>query len=376
MKKWYLFLAPILIIALTTCEKEGKEGIKSIVKISSVSPNEACSNGGQKIEVGLDKNRNSLLDSSEVESTNYVCNGTNGVDGLNSLANLTKVDPSSTCETGGFRIDIGFDKNRNNILDDNEIESTRYICNGINGSNSLSNLTKINPSDICETGGFKIDIGIDKNKNNILDANEIESTNYVCNGVNGLNSLTNLTEVSPYGICEAGGFKIDVGIDKNRNNILDINEIESTKYVCNGVNGGYDKQIMFQLGRINSAAKDTFINTIQNSGCGLLLFNKANYTKIDSAVLIVYDVKTASGCCGAPDLAKKVKIELYDLINNNVILNSEIESDDITQGTYVRSGNIINKLPNSYTNFGVRMIFDKNYYAQTGFIYLVLYRSE
>lgn len=269
MKKRKLFFLAISVIALTSCEKEGSEGIRSLVKISAVSPNDICPNGGQKIETGLDKNRNSLLDASEVESTNYICNGTNG-----------------------------------------------------------------------------------------------------------FNSLTNLTEVRPSDICEAGGFKIDVGIDKNRNNILDANEIESTRYICNGVNGGYDKQIMFKLNKINSMAKDTIIYTIQNSGSGILLFNKNNYTKIDSAVFIAYDIKTATGCCGSPDIAKKVKIELYDLTNNQPILNSAIESDDITAGTYVRSNNFINYLPNGYVNLGTRMILDRNYYAVTGDMYLVLYRSE
>lgn len=272
MKKHVLFLFAIILIALTSCEKDGNEGIKSLVNISSITSNDNCPNGGQKIEIGLDNNRNSKLDSSEVESTSYICNGINGTDGLN--------------------------------------------------------------------------------------------------------SLTNLTEVGPSDICEAGGFRIDAGIDANRNNVLDNYEIESTKYICNGENGGYDKQIMFRLNKINSMAQDTFIYTIQNSGSGILLFNKDNYTDIDSAVFIVYDIKTATGCCGAADIAMKVKIELYDLTNNQPILNSAVESDNIPVGTYVRSNNFINYLPNDYINLGTRMTFDKNYYAVTGDMYLVLYRSE
>lgn len=267
MKKWYLLFASVSIITFTTCEKEGKEGIKSLVKISNISSNDNCTNGGQKIETGLDSNRNSLLDPSEVESTNYICNGSNGIDGLN--------------------------------------------------------------------------------------------------------SLTNLAEVNPTNICEAGGFKIDVGIDKNRNNILDVDEIESAKYICNGINGGYDKQIMFQLGGLNSLNKDTFIYDSR-----LMLFNKSNYTKIDSAILVVYGIRTKINCCDDSNVAKTLKVELYDLTNKRVIDNSIIESDDIPHGSYIKSKNFISNLPNGNVDFGLRLIFDKNYYAFIEDSYLVLYRSK
>ena len=275
MKKRISILATIAIVTLTTCEKEGKEGIKSLVKISTISPNADCSNGGQKIESGLDKNRNFLLDDSEVESMSYICNGTNG-----------------------------------------------------------------------------------------------------SNGIDGINSLTNITEVSAYSVCEAGGFKIDGGLDKNRNNILDVVEIESTKYICNGIDGGYDKQIMFKFSSVFNGAKDTVINSIQNSGSGLRLFNKSNYTKIDSAVFVAFDIKTATDCCSGFDVRKKLKIELFDLTNGQPIINSLIESDDIQKGTCVRSSNFINNLPSGNIELGTRLIFDKKYFAGISEMYLILYRGK
>ncbi|MGE5428409.1 MAG: hypothetical protein ACM3O8_10970 [Methylococcaceae bacterium] len=278
MKKRISILATIAIVTLTTCEKEGKEGkegIKSLFKISTISPNADCSNGGQKIESGLDKNRNSLLDDSEVESTSYICNGTNG-----------------------------------------------------------------------------------------------------SNGIDGINSLTNMTEVSASSVCEAGGFKIDVGLDKNRNNMLDASEIESTRYICNGISGGYDRQIMFKFSMVSNSFKDTVINSIQNSGSGLRLFNKNNYTKIDSAVFVAFDIKTATDCCSGSDVRKKVKIELFDLTNGQPILNSLIESDDIQKGSFARSKNFINDLPSGDIELGTRLIFDKKYFAGTSEMYLILYRGN
>lgn len=275
MKKCISILATIAIFTLTNCEKEGKEGIKSLFNISTISPNADCLNGGQKIESGLDKNRNSLLDDSEVESTSYICNGTNG-----------------------------------------------------------------------------------------------------SNGTNGINSLTNITEVSASSVCEAGGFKIDVGLDNNRNNILDADEIESTRYICNGINGDYDKQIMFKFSQVYNASKDTVINSIQNSGSGIRFFNKNNYTNIDSAVFVAFDIKTATDCCSGSDVRKKLKIELFDLTNGHPILNSLIESDDIPKGTFARSNNFINNLPSGDIELGTRLISDKNYFAGISEMYLIIYRGK
>ncbi|QHT66263.1 hypothetical protein GXP67_06120 [Rhodocytophaga rosea] len=123
---------------------------------------------------------------------------------------------------------------------------------GINGTNGFNSLTKITNESIginCVNGGQKVESGLDINSNNILDAGEISSTSFVCNGIqgptgtngingsNGYNSLTKTT-AEPLGVnCVSGGQKIESGQDLNRNNILDVVEITSTSYVCNGAQG-------------------------------------------------------------------------------------------------------------------------------------------
>jgi hypothetical protein len=52
-------------------------------------------------------------------------------------------------------------------------------------------------------------------------------------GPSGLNSLVLLTVESPGSNCEAGGQRIDVGLDLNSDGALDQNEIQHTAYVCN-----------------------------------------------------------------------------------------------------------------------------------------------
>ena len=54
---------------------------------------------------------------------------------------------------------------------------------------------------------------------------------------NGLSVLT-ATPAEPAGInCANGGTRIDTGLDDNDNRLLDLNEIDSTAYVCDGAEG-------------------------------------------------------------------------------------------------------------------------------------------
>ncbi|WP_448677600.1 DUF7151 family protein [Delftia acidovorans] len=60
--------------------------------------------------------------------------GAAGADGRESLM-VTQVEAAgATCATGGQRISQGLDTNRNGVLDAAEITSTSYVCNGLQGS--------------------------------------------------------------------------------------------------------------------------------------------------------------------------------------------------------------------------------------------------
>ena len=108
--------------------------------------------------------------------------GDTGASGLNSLVNVTNVSSGDTCENGGVKVDFGIDNNASGILDGNEILGTNYICNGVDGNNSLTSVTTEPAGDNCDNGGLKIDSGIDTNGDGTLDNTEITATAYVCNG--------------------------------------------------------------------------------------------------------------------------------------------------------------------------------------------------
>jgi hypothetical protein len=176
-----------------------------------------CTNGGQKVQVGVDDNSNTILDAPEIDSTSLVCNGvngtngtngtdgsngTNGANGLNSLVKVTPELPGATCTSGGQKIESGLDDNANAVLDAGEVDSTQYVCsgsdgiNGVNGKNSLSLLTNEPAGANCPYGGKRIDVGLDDNFNSVLEALEIDSTSYVCSYGAGVNAGSIASPVS------------------------------------------------------------------------------------------------------------------------------------------------------------------------------------
>ena len=62
--------------------------------------------------------------------------GMSGTDGADAMAFLlaTSDEPAGeNCQSGGFRIDGGLDLNDNSVLDAEEVSESRYLCNGLAG---------------------------------------------------------------------------------------------------------------------------------------------------------------------------------------------------------------------------------------------------
>ncbi|WP_310613788.1 hypothetical protein [Limnohabitans sp.] len=178
------------------------------VAMLSSAPIASCPNGGITVQSGVDINSNHVLELSEATNEQYVCNGSNGTNGVNgSNGNdgvigtsgfnvqmvITSEPPGSNCSQGGSLVRVGLDLNRNSILDTSEVTSSSYICkgttggsgsNGSNGKNGLNSLIEIHvePAERnCLYGGSELTSGLDANSNQILDAGEITSRTYVCN---------------------------------------------------------------------------------------------------------------------------------------------------------------------------------------------------
>ncbi|MBO7125941.1 hypothetical protein J6W78_00155, partial [bacterium] len=116
----------------------------TLVNVSTENEGTNCPNGGARIDVGDDDNGNGDLDESEIESTQYVCNGSNGATGV-SIS-----DAGTMCgDAGGIKITVG--------------TTSSYVCNGADGQNALSR-TSAEGEDleaVCPNGGIKIEVGLD-----------------------------------------------------------------------------------------------------------------------------------------------------------------------------------------------------------------------
>lgn len=95
---------------------------------SVVLPGEDCASGGIAVETAIDVNGDGILDASEIDTTEIVCDGKDGLDGITALVSQTVVTPGDTCEAGGLKFDVGLDINENGELDSNEIDSSEFLC--------------------------------------------------------------------------------------------------------------------------------------------------------------------------------------------------------------------------------------------------------
>jgi hypothetical protein len=90
-----------------------------------------CPNGGVLVESGIDENKNGVLDDAEVDDSEKVCNG---IDSHNSLIALNDEPAGANCPYGGIRIDSGVDSDDSGVLDSTEVNSSGYVCNQLDGS--------------------------------------------------------------------------------------------------------------------------------------------------------------------------------------------------------------------------------------------------
>lgn len=267
--------------------------LDSLVHTFSIQ-NDQCPNGGVEIEMGIDANSNQRLDPGEVDHgrTQTVCHGANGLDGSNgtdgndgsdgsnSLISITSTT-AGECSAGGKKILIGVDLNANKILDANEALQTELICNEvINTETQIGSLVSTSAEQVgnnCAAGGVRIDSGVDVNGDQILAASEIQSTQYVCSGINGTDGtdgvdgadgidgadgadgidgsdgISNLdyllieTVDEPFGSnCLHGGDKHRIGLDEDQDGVLQESEVLSASYSCNSNGAPYIKFLSSQ----------------------------------------------------------------------------------------------------------------------------------
>lgn len=185
-------------------------------------------------------------------------------------------------------------------------------------------------------------------------------------GEPGINSLVNTLEVDPGVNCITGGVKIETGMDLDRNNILNSEEITSVQYVCNGNNASSDRLTRIE---IPAAGANTGSTGWLTTGY-LIKFNKIDYQS--DSIVFVTDPYVASS-------SNTVTVELVNGEDNTVIAGSTITTNKLFDTReFIASSNIYEGLPETEITLRVRMksgiqnAFAANTY--TG-LYLFVYKK-
>src|SRR4051794_41132368 len=137
-KFFVYFSIIVLVLFYAGCRKgdigpQGVPGTKSLLDVQPLAAGPACATGGVVIRSGIDLNNNGKLDSTEVDQTQNVCNGVNGSPGLKSLLDFEPLAAGAACPNGGVVIRSGIDKNGDGKLDSTEVDQSQKVCNGTNG---------------------------------------------------------------------------------------------------------------------------------------------------------------------------------------------------------------------------------------------------
>ncbi|MCH5596749.1 DUF7151 family protein [Niabella ginsengisoli] len=156
----------LLSVVLFGCSKsgdgtDGADGKISLIDFVNEPAGTNCSAGGYKVLTGIDQNGNGTLDASEIQNTKYLCNGGggNGSNGKNSLISFVTENAGTNCSKGGYKVMSGLDANGNNVLETTEVQSTKFICNGDEGKVSLISVVAEPAGANCASGGIKSIVG-------------------------------------------------------------------------------------------------------------------------------------------------------------------------------------------------------------------------
>ncbi len=197
---------PLLLLALGACT-DTRDSPGVIVVVRDEPAGEQCAAGGQRIDIGADDGDSGgqagdgILHAGEVESSSFVCNGESGDEGsvgMPGLASVTQVvaePPGPACDAGGVRILAGLDDGHpggiaaDGILQSEEIDSEEVVCDASGAGASILTRQGVTPLGVCLHGGRRVEFGLDDGEgegdagDGILHDDEVDDTLDICRDV-------------------------------------------------------------------------------------------------------------------------------------------------------------------------------------------------
>jgi hypothetical protein len=217
---------------------DSQSGGMSLVKLLPEEAGAKCSSGGTAVLSGLDSNADGIQGDTEVTSTQYLCNEADGQNAKSYLVKLLPEAAGTNCSRSGTAVLGGIDVNANQQLDSTEVTTTQYVCNSLVETTSTTSLIRLDteaPGANCAQGGTAVKSGLDSNANGTLDNSEVTHTTFVCNGRPGNDGQTSLVRLDsePSGAnCTYGGTAVKTGLDSNGDKRLSDSEVTTTQFVC------------------------------------------------------------------------------------------------------------------------------------------------
>jgi MYXO-CTERM domain-containing protein len=258
----------------------GKNGLVAVSTVSSTDQTHCSGTGGVSIDSGLDTNGDGNLDPGEGSGTPiYLCNGTDT--GKNSLVKSSHVETATGCDGGGLKVESGVDTDRSGVLDSGEITSTTYVCDGgagpqgpqgpqgpsgprgaqgdrgakgdlgdrgsagpegsgNDGSSAASRVINLAVgSSECPSGGVTVEAGVDDDGNGSLDDGEVDDSENVCNGDNGEQQVFRFDQIAANNECAANkgvlvlsGYDDGTGGGIAHNGVLETGEVRNKTALC------------------------------------------------------------------------------------------------------------------------------------------------
>ncbi|MCH1481310.1 MAG: hypothetical protein L7T81_03625, partial [Candidatus Poseidoniaceae archaeon] len=186
--------------------QSGADANEVLVRTEGRNADHLCEAGGADIFIGNDLNSNGILEENEVTSTTRLCHGKtglsgpqgatgpNGGSGIASLVNTSVLNyGNDTCFFGGLMIESGLDLNNSGTLEETEVISQDFVCNGAIGSNGINGnegysalVEQVQPPQYLCSSGFIINFGIDNGyglgiaEDGIMHADEVVDSLKVC----------------------------------------------------------------------------------------------------------------------------------------------------------------------------------------------------
>ncbi len=207
----------------------GARFLDAILRSSVVGFGDDCAAGGERIDVGVDADGDGVLADDEVGSSVFVCR-----DDVAPV--VVRVDDAAVadCAFGGVVVSSGGDDDRDGVLGDVEVDRRDAICNGAAGDDGADGNDGVDGEDggqgapgVPGVDGDRGPAGVDG-----------------VDGQNGGAGVSSLIRTAPINAgddgCNAGGQKIEAGIDDGANGgtagdgVLDDGEVDSTAVLCNG----------------------------------------------------------------------------------------------------------------------------------------------